>query len=158
MKRTVLRLLLWTNLLFAVIAYLSGCATTIPNIPFAGPYPQCFNELSAKNPLLANELAKLPESQDGISNDENKALGKLVTLYNKNQGAFDKAFQEMYQIGKPEVRKYCSPLQAFYWLIEDDKQVGQKRLWLILMQIMTQKRICMICWTTLGLVLRMNLL
>jgi len=73
--------------------------------------------------LLASEIRKLPEFQDGITNDENKALGKLVTLYNKNQGAFDKAFQEMYQVGKPEVRKYCSPLQAIFWLAEDGRNM-----------------------------------
>ena len=25
----------------------------------------------------------------------------------------------MYKVGKPEVRKYCSPLQAIFWLSED---------------------------------------
>jgi len=44
MKRTVLKLLLWMNILFAVIAYLSGCATSKPNTPFAGPYPQSFKD------------------------------------------------------------------------------------------------------------------
>ena len=121
MKRNVIKLLLWIYLLFVVIAYLSGCATTKPNTPFAGPYPQCFNELSAKNQLLANELAKLPEFQDGISNDENKALGKLVMLHNKSTSSFNKAFNEMYKTGLPDVRKYCSPLQAFFWLAEDGK-------------------------------------
>ena len=29
----------------------------------------------------------------------------------------------MYQVGIPEVRKYCSPLQALFWLAEDGKFV-----------------------------------
>ena len=121
MKRTVLKLLLWMNLLFAVIVSLSGCATTKPNTPFAGPYPQCFNELSAKNPLLANELGKLPEVQDGISELEETALDHFVRIYNHNAKSFNKAFQEMYPAGKPNVRKYCTPLQAMYWLLLDNK-------------------------------------
>jgi len=128
MKRTVLRLLLWINLLFVVIAYLSGCAATKPNTPFAGPYPKSFNELSAKNQLLAEELGKLPEFQDGITNAENNALERLVTFYNKNQRAFDKSFVEMYKIGKPEVRKYCSPLQALFWLANDNEFISYNDL------------------------------
>jgi len=96
---------------------LSGCVTTKPNIPFAGnPYLAILSELSKKNPLLAEELGKLPEFQDAISDSENKALGQLVEIYNENQEAFNKAFEQMYQVGKPEVRKYCSPLQALFWL------------------------------------------
>jgi len=122
MKRTVLRLLLWMNILFFFIIYLIGCAATKPNTPFAGPYPQSFNELSAKNPLLANELAKLPEIQDGISELEETALDHFVRTYNHDSKLFNKVFQEMYLVGIPEVRKYCSPLQALFWLAEDGKK------------------------------------
>jgi len=128
MKRTVLRLLLWMNLLFVVIAYLSGCATTKPNTPFAGPYPQCFNELSAKNPLLANELAKLPELQDGVTVQEEKALDTLVGLFAQNPKVFNNAFKQMYRVGIPDVRKYCTPLQALFWLAEDKKYVTMEEI------------------------------
>ena len=39
----------------------------------------------------------------------------------RNPAAFDKFFKEIYQVGIPGVRKYCSPLQAFFWLIKDNK-------------------------------------
>jgi len=126
MKRTVLRLLLWMSLLFAVVAYLSGCAITNPtkpNIPFAGhPYPSVLDKLSQKNSMLAQELGKLPELQDGISQEETFALEGIVDLYSKAPAAFDNAFKQMYQVGKPEVRKYCTPLQAIYWLVKDGKE------------------------------------
>jgi hypothetical protein len=71
--------------------------------------------------LLITELGKIPEMQDGISESESMALKKLAEYYNLDSDAFDKAFEEMYQEGLPGVRKYCSPLQAFFWLVEDGK-------------------------------------
>lgn len=53
--------------------------------------------LSEKNGLLAGELGKLPELQDGIASSEAAALEKLMKLYEDNPNAFDHAFQEMYQ-------------------------------------------------------------
>jgi hypothetical protein len=113
--------LIFTILLCSIVG---GCATfgpTIPNTPYKGPYPTSFDKLSLKNPLLAQEIGKLPELQDGISESESTALDHFVRLYSNNTKLFDKAFQEMYQVGLPEVRKYCTPLQALYWLVEDGK-------------------------------------
>ena len=111
--------------MIGTIAFFSGCASlgsTKPNVPFAGnPYPPIFNSLYQNNPLLAEELGKLPELQDGVSDEENYALEKLIVLYDEDPNTFDKAFEEMYQIGIPDVRKYCSPLQALFWVIEDNK-------------------------------------
>jgi hypothetical protein len=61
-----------------------------------------------------------PEIQDGISNSESKALQQLCDLYAKYPERFDAAFTKMYQVGIPEVRRYCSPLQALFWLAEDN--------------------------------------
>jgi hypothetical protein len=125
MKLPLKRYLLIFIFICALISMLASCVSTgstKPNTPFSGnPYPEILKELSEKNQLLANELGKLPEFQDGISNPEIKALTELVSIYNKNQEAFDKAFDQMYQVGIPEARKYCSPLQALYWLIEDEQ-------------------------------------
>jgi len=71
--------------------------------------------------LLASEIRKLPEFQDGVAIQEEKALVDLVELYTDNPKVFSSAFKQMYQIGIPEVRKYCSPLQALFWLCEDKK-------------------------------------
>lgn len=91
-----------------------------PNEPFAGRSPYDFNQLTYENPLIAKEIGKLPELQDGISDSEAEALQQLCDLYAKNPESFDAAFAKMYQIGIPEVRKYCSPLQALFWLAEDN--------------------------------------
>ena len=109
-----------------------------PNEPHPGPYPAGFDELFHKNPLLAKELSKLPEIQDGIFESEATALDHFVRIYNHNAKSFDKAFQEMYQVGLPEVRNIGTPLQALYWLAEDSKidelhsQIHNYSLWNLL--------------------------
>ena len=69
---------------------------------------------------MAKELGKLPEITDGISENEANALNIIIKLYRENPNVFDSAFRQMYQIGLPEVRAYCSPLQAIFWLAEND--------------------------------------
>ena len=113
------RHILFSFLLFTVIAYLSGCASNKPNVPYVGPYPLSFKRLENRNPLLSKELGKLPEIQDGISENEKVALEQLILLYEMHPNKFDKAFYEMYKIGLPNHRKYCSPLQTLFWLVID---------------------------------------
>jgi hypothetical protein len=110
------------NCLIILPFFFVGCASlgkTKPNEPYKGPYPTSFNEIKLKNPLLAIEIGKLPEILDGISPSEAAALEEIVDLYNKAPEDFDKAFTEMFQTGLPNVRKYCTPLQALFWLAED---------------------------------------
>jgi hypothetical protein len=110
------------NLVLALAILIAGCATpTKPNPVYKGPLPDKFSSLEQKNPLLAKELCKLPELQDGVSPAELSVLEEIVELYNRNPSAFDETFKKMYQVGLPEVRKYCSPLQALFWLAEDEK-------------------------------------
>jgi hypothetical protein len=112
---------------FLSLVVFIGCASTKPNTPYPGPYPSGFNVLAHKNPLLAEELGKLPELQDGISEEEAASLGKIVELYNDDPVAFEAAFNKMYKIGIPEVRKYCTPLQALFWLYEkEDHKPGEE--------------------------------
>jgi hypothetical protein len=61
----------------------------------------------------------IPEIQDGVSGNDTIVLEKLVKLYDSDPGAFEIAFEAMYQTGIPETRKYCSPLQALFWIIDE---------------------------------------
>jgi hypothetical protein len=95
---------------------LSGCGTiSKPNTPFAEPIDE-LNYIEKKNPLLAMEIRKLPDILDGLNNDERKALQRLSEIYAAQTSDFESAFAEMYKIGLPEHRKYCSPLQALLWI------------------------------------------
>jgi hypothetical protein len=117
-----------TMLLCSIVGGCATLGTTTPNAPHQGPYPDSFAILAQKNSLLGEELAKLPEFQDGISDTEAAALETIVTIYIDNPVAFDMAFDQMFQIGIPKVRKYCSPLQALFWMTEDGKHVEITRL------------------------------
>lgn len=122
MRKRVIRHSILLAFVIAFSGFFSGCASvgpTKPNPVYNGPYPDKFNGLVQKNPLLAEELSKLPEILDAISPSEASALEKIAEIYHGNPEQFDKAFGEMYQEGLPEVRKYCSPLQALFWLAED---------------------------------------
>jgi hypothetical protein len=102
----------------------AGCAVvgpSKPNQPYGGEYPKGFNAIKAANPLLAAEIGKIPELQDGISGSEEKALMQLIMAYKKAPVAFDSAFKKMYKTGIPSIRSYCTPLQALFWLYQDNK-------------------------------------
>lgn len=112
-------------LLSTVSSYFSACAfvgPTKPNLPYAGNQsPSILNELARENPLLVQELGKLPELQDEISNTDLMALSRICRTYNQNRKDFDSAFEKMYDVGYPNVRKFCTPLQALYWMALKDK-------------------------------------
>jgi hypothetical protein len=76
------------------------------------------HDLSKQNQLLALELGKLPELQDGVTSEDLAALERICALYNLDPSSFDKAFESMYHIGLPEIRKYNTPLKALLWLAE----------------------------------------
>jgi len=110
------------------LLHFSGCASfdpTKPNTPYSGnPHPAVLNELAQTNLLLVQEFGKLPEIHDGISETEMSVLKGIVELYRNDSTQFDNTFDQMYKVGLPEYRKYCSPLQALFWLAEDG-QLGE---------------------------------
>jgi len=129
--------LLYSIPLAILFFVLLGCAATKPNLsvtdenynpPRGSETDKNFleaksilAEISSKNPLLAIELGKMPELQDGISFQEKQALEILHREYVDDTDSFDRAFEEMHKIGLPDVRKYSSPLQALFWLAEDNE-------------------------------------
>jgi len=72
-------------------------------------------EIAEKNSLLALELAKLPEVKNNISRKQVESLKNILSLYEIDPVVFNKAFDQMYQEGIPEKRKFCTPLQALFW-------------------------------------------
>ncbi len=114
--------------IFVLTLYLSGCASlgpTKPNNPYAGnAHPAVLNKLAQTNPLLVNELGKLPELQDDLSEKEMSALNNIVELYRNYPENFENVFNLMYQVGIPEIRKYCSPLQALFWIAEEGNVIA----------------------------------
>jgi hypothetical protein len=106
-------------LLFVLSACI-GFGPVEPNKPYQGEYPAFFSRLTDANQLLAWEVAKLPETQDGISPEEVYAIHELIDFYFAHKSDFDRTFQIMYRVGIPEIRKYLTPLQALFWMAEDN--------------------------------------
>jgi len=78
-------------------------------------------KIRSHNDLLAKELGKLPELIDGITDDDLYALKNFMQFYMKNRKICDEVFLKIYAVGKPAHRRYCSPLQAIFWLAEEDE-------------------------------------
>lgn len=78
-------------------------------------------ELDHLNPDLAAEVIKLPEIGKFRTHSSSIALGNLLKIYQLSPLGFDRMFEAMNEIGILEHRKYCTPLQALFWLIQDEK-------------------------------------
>lgn len=118
-----------TIIFISALLFLKGCASfgpSVPNRAYAGPYLEKFEVIKKNNPLLATELGKLPEIQHGISKADQVAMNQIVDLYIQDPLVFDRAFKRMYKVGLPEIRKYCAPLQALFWLSQDGKLASTK--------------------------------
>ena len=130
------------GLLLVLSVLIAGCASfdrTQPNISIfsAGGSPlddnaasiaRLLTAIAERNALLFEELGKLPELQDGINDRDLTALKHLSMLYGENTARFDLVFSQMYHVGQPEVRKYCTPLQALFWLLEDGQLQPARRI------------------------------
>jgi hypothetical protein len=76
--------------------------------------------LGRLNHHLADEVAKLPEIRKFRTESSRLALSNLLKIYQFAPGGFDRMFDAMDKIGMPAYRKYCSPVQALLWLIQDE--------------------------------------
>jgi hypothetical protein len=111
---------------FMTVCLMAGCGTSLksnplctpntPNTPIDRRLSAQFDCIKEKNPLVVQELFRLPELQDGISEKDLLALNKIGRLYTDYPEAFMAAFDQIYALGKPRIRKYCAPLQAVFWL------------------------------------------
>jgi len=72
------------------------------------------------NHHLADELAKLPEIRKFKTDSSRLALDNLLRIYRFAPDSFDHLFDGMNTIGLQAHRKFCSPLQALFWLIQDE--------------------------------------
>ena len=75
--------------------------------------------IGRRNRRLSDELAKLPEILYFETASSRLALENLVTIYCFDPDRFDRMFNRMHRIGLPAHRKYCTPLQALFWMIQD---------------------------------------
>ncbi len=75
------------------------------------------------NPVLAEELRKLPELKRGLDEKGLLALNRIVKFYTQSSNSEEvkQIFDRILGIGKKERRKFSAPLQAFFWLAEGNE-------------------------------------
>lgn len=67
-------------------------------------------------PAFGEELTKLPEIINSPNLNSLADIKKLVQNLTPQHRA---TIEEMFKVGKPKSRKFVTPVQALYWLIED---------------------------------------
>ena len=77
-----------------------------------------FEEIFKLDRDLAIELGRIPEFQDGINEREIYALESFIGYLDIIGDKEKKGLKEILDVGKREYRKFCSPLQALFWLAE----------------------------------------
>jgi len=78
-------------------------------------------KLNRLNRDLADEVEKLPEIRKFRTYSSEIALSNLLKIYQFAPDRFDRMFKSMDEIGISERRRFCSPLQALFWLVQDEK-------------------------------------
>jgi hypothetical protein len=79
-----------------------------------------FKHLYALDPVLAEEVGRLPEFQTKVSERQVLALKRFVNLIQNTTAEEKTNLEKLLKVGKPEVRSYCVPLQSVFWTLETD--------------------------------------
>lgn len=79
------------------------------------------DRMAVLNPRLATELSKLPELRTFKTAGAGLALDNLLEIYRFAPRRFTRLFRHMDVEGLAHGRNYCTPLQALFWLIQDEK-------------------------------------
>jgi len=93
------------------------------------PAQTLFRRTYVLDPVLALELGKLPEFQDKIDEKEILALRRFVNLIENATPEQKANLDNLLQVGNASFRRYCAPLQAILWVVEE-KEYEEKNLFL----------------------------
>ncbi|HEC93423.1 MAG TPA: hypothetical protein ENI51_10610 [Candidatus Atribacteria bacterium] len=80
-----------------------------------------FKRLYALNPTLALEVGRLPEFQGNVDERRIHALNRFVNLIENATQPQKANLAKLLKVGKPASRRYCTPLQAIFWILERGK-------------------------------------
>ena len=108
---------------FLILACVSVTENQKPVAPFGDKVEKELAILSSINPALADELRRLPELRRGLDEKGTQALHRIVTFYTQSQNPEEvkQIFDRILSIGKKERRKFSAPLQALFWLAEENE-------------------------------------
>lgn len=87
-----------------------------------------FHRLYNINSNLAVEAGRLPEFQDVVDEKHIKALQRFVDLIERANNDEKANLAKLLEEGMPEVRRYCTPLQAIFWILEKEENKNKNPL------------------------------
>jgi len=137
MRTTILLVLIISIFLFVL-----NCAS-VNETQRSGKFPEVkearfkeeadnqLSHLSKVNPVLAEELKKLPELKRGLDEKGLLTLNRIVKFYTQSSNSEEvkQIFDRILSIGKKERRRFSAPLQALFWLAEETEiPLGQNPL------------------------------
>ena len=70
--------------------------------------------------VLAMEIGKLPEFQGQITDLQVRSLSRFLDLLIASSPQEKSNLKKLLEVGKPNFRRYCSPLQSIFWLLEKE--------------------------------------
>jgi hypothetical protein len=96
------------------------------------PLPQqaqiAFQRLFGVNRTLALEAGRLPAFQKGIKEKEILAITRLIELVENATPEQKTNLESLLNIGLKDSRRYSSPLEAVFWILEKDDYDGSKQV------------------------------
>ncbi len=89
--------------------------------PLPAEVQTLFRRLYSLKPALALEVGKLPEFQGKVSERQILALTRFTDMIANVTPEEKTNLADILKVGLPEFRRYCAPLQAVFWLLEEDE-------------------------------------
>lgn len=93
----------------------------LPQDSLPGSAQELFKQLYALDPVLAIEVGRLPEFQGNVGQKQILALTRFVDIISNISPKEKSNLADLLKVGKPPIRRYCTPLQAVFWLLEKDE-------------------------------------
>ncbi len=115
-------------LLCPILFSVCSCATIPPTRPNFISICQIQNpgakalmrEFIVRDFQLALEVGRLPEVQEGMGESQIRALTRFMDLVSNASYGERNNIASLLKIGKPAVRRYSTPLQAIFWVLEKE--------------------------------------
>lgn len=89
--------------------------------PLPAEVQALFQQLHALDPALAVEVGRLPEFQGKVGDRQILALNRFTDLIPNLSPEEKSNLANFLKVGQPKFRRYCTPLQAIFWLLEEEE-------------------------------------
>jgi hypothetical protein len=88
--------------------------------PLPAEVQSLFERLYAIDPAISMEVGMLPEFQGKVGERQILSLNRFVDMISKVSPEEKSKLDMLLKEGQPKVRRYCTPLQVIFWLLEKE--------------------------------------